>query len=201
MGTVRRHARVSAKQYNGHIRPENRPQGEWSISKIDGMETPKVHRPSSSYCSGSHRPQSTRCYADYIAQDWKTGGAATLKYATQKHYCHILDAHLVPALGKARLCDIKREWIQSFLATKLNTGLAWKTVKPHSRRFGTDLVDRRGLGVCYSESSSQDQTSAASDQTASENDADTSSNHAFEGSVEGACSFDRNAIGSHRTPN
>jgi integrase len=79
--------------------------------------------------SGSHRPQSTRCYADYIAQDWKPVVLPTLKYATQKHYCHILDAHLVPAFGKVRLCDIKREWIQSFLATKLNTGLAWKTVK------------------------------------------------------------------------
>ncbi|MGB7846203.1 MAG: hypothetical protein WBL63_11350 [Candidatus Acidiferrum sp.] len=79
--------------------------------------------------SGSHRPQSTRCYADYIAQDWIPVVLPTLKYATQKHYRCILDVHLVPAFGKARLCEIKREWIQSLLATKFSAGLAWKTVK------------------------------------------------------------------------
>jgi integrase len=79
--------------------------------------------------SGSHRPQSTRCYADYIAQDWIPVVLPTLKYATQKHYRYILDVHLVPAFGKARLCEIKREWIQSFLAIKFSAGFAWKTVK------------------------------------------------------------------------
>ena len=96
-------------------------------SRSHAMEV--LSRRLNSINSGSYRPQSTRCYADYIAQDWKPVVLPTLKYATQKHYCHILDAHLVPAFGKARLCDIKREWIQSFLATKLNAGLAWKTVK------------------------------------------------------------------------
>jgi len=53
----------------------------------------------------------------------------TLKYATQKHYRYILDGHLVPVFGKTSLSDIKREWIQTFLATKFSAGLAWKTVK------------------------------------------------------------------------
>src|SRR5438094_5832317 len=53
----------------------------------------------------------------------------TLKYATQKHYRYVLDVHLVPVFGKTSLCDIKREWIQTFLATKFSAGLAWKTVK------------------------------------------------------------------------
>jgi Phage integrase, N-terminal SAM-like domain len=74
--------------------------------------------------SGSYRPQSRRCYADFIAQDWIPVVLPTLKYATQKHYRYILDVHLLPVFGKTSLCDIKREWIQSFLATKLSAGLA-----------------------------------------------------------------------------
>lgn len=79
--------------------------------------------------SGSYRPQSKRCYADFIAQDWIPVVLPTLKYATQKHYRYVLDVHLVPVFGKTSLSDIKREWIQTFLATKFSAGLAWKTVK------------------------------------------------------------------------
>jgi len=96
--------------------------------------------------SGSHRPQSTRCYADYIAQDWKPVVLPTLKYATQKHYSHILDVHLVPAFGQTRLCDIKREWIQSFLATKFSVGLAWKTVKHIRGVWGRTLSTAEDWG-------------------------------------------------------
>jgi len=96
--------------------------------------------------SGSHRPQSTRCYADYIAQDWKPVVLPTLKYATQKHYSYIVDVHLVPAFGKARLCDIKREWIQSLLATKLGLGLAWKTVKHIRGVLGRTLSSAEDWG-------------------------------------------------------
>jgi len=78
---------------------------------------------------GFYQPQSTWCYAEYIAQGWKPAVLPTLKYSTQKHYRYILDVHLVPAFGNTRLCDTKREWIESFLAAKFIFGLAWKTVK------------------------------------------------------------------------
>ena len=96
--------------------------------------------------SGNHRPQSTRCYADYIAQDWVPVVLPTLKYATQKHYRYILDVHLVPAFGKARLIDIKREWIQSFLAAKLAARLAWKTVKHIRGVLGRTLSSAEDWG-------------------------------------------------------
>jgi integrase len=96
--------------------------------------------------SGNHRPQSTRCYADYIAHDWAPVVLPTLKYATQKHYNYILDVHLVPAFGKARLTDIKREWIQSFLAVKLAAGLAWKTVKHIRGVLGRTLSSAEDWG-------------------------------------------------------
>lgn len=96
--------------------------------------------------SGSHRPQSTRCYADYIAQDWAPVALPTLKYPTQKHYRYILDVHLVPAFGKVKLSDIKREWIQSFLASKFAAGLAWKTVKHIRGVLGRTLSSAENWG-------------------------------------------------------
>jgi integrase len=96
--------------------------------------------------NGSHRPQSTRCFADFVAQDWAPVMLPTLKYATQKHYRYILDVHLVATFGKARLCDIKREWIQSFLAAKFQAGLSWKTVKHIRQALGRVLSTAEDWG-------------------------------------------------------
>jgi len=79
--------------------------------------------------SGTYRPQSVRRFSEFAIKDWVPVVLPTLKYATQKHYRYILDVHLIPVFGNSRLNDIKREWIQSFLAAKLSSGLAWKTVK------------------------------------------------------------------------
>src|SRR2546428_1482739 len=49
--------------------------------------------------SGSHRPQSTRTFGDFVREDWIPVVLPTLKYATQKHYRYLLDVHLLPALG------------------------------------------------------------------------------------------------------
>lgn len=70
----------------------------------------------------------------------------TLKYATQKHYRYIFDVHLVPAFGKARLCEIKREWIQAFLAAKFQAGLSWKTVKHIRQALGRVLSTAEDWG-------------------------------------------------------
>ncbi|HKW65570.1 MAG TPA: site-specific integrase [Candidatus Acidoferrum sp.] len=79
--------------------------------------------------SGIHRPQSTRTFSSFVREDWLPVVLPTVKYATQKNYRYFLDVHLLPAFGERPLCDIKREPIQSFLAAKLSSGLAWKTVK------------------------------------------------------------------------
>jgi integrase len=79
--------------------------------------------------AGTHHAQSTRTFSDFVRADWSPVVLPTLKYASQKHYRYVLNVHLVPTFGKTRLCDIARESIQSFLAQKLSTGLAWKTVK------------------------------------------------------------------------
>lgn len=79
--------------------------------------------------SGTHRPQSTRIFSTFVREDWLPVVLPTVKYATQENYRYILDVHLLPTFGAHRLCEIKRETIQLFLAAKLSNGLAWKTVK------------------------------------------------------------------------
>jgi len=79
--------------------------------------------------SGMHRPQSTRTFSSFVREDWLPVVLPTVKYATQKNYRYFLDVHLLPTFGAHRLCEIKRETIQLFLAAKLGNGLAWKTVK------------------------------------------------------------------------
>ncbi|HTV60659.1 MAG TPA: tyrosine-type recombinase/integrase [Verrucomicrobiae bacterium] len=96
--------------------------------------------------SGTQRPQSTRSYSDFITKDWMPVVLPTLKYATQKHYRYILDNHLLPTFGGTRFTDIKRECIQSFLAAKLNSGLAWKTVKHIRGVFGRSLTTAENWG-------------------------------------------------------
>jgi len=52
----------------------------------------------------------------------------TLKYATQKHYRYMLDAHLIPAFGPRQLRELTREELQSFLSREFEGGLAWETI-------------------------------------------------------------------------
>ncbi|SRR5712691_6229163 len=76
-----------------------------------------------------HRPQSTRTFSSFVREDWLPVVLPTVKYATQKNYCYFLDVHLLPTFGAQRPCEIERETVQLFLASKLGDGLAWKTVK------------------------------------------------------------------------
>ena len=77
---------------------------------------------------GEARPQSVRTFEDFVKNDWMPVILPTLKYATQKHYRYMLDAHLISTFGKVQLKDLTREDLQSFLGRKLNSGLSWETV-------------------------------------------------------------------------
>ena len=95
---------------------------------------------------GIRRAQSTRCFADFIAHDWLPAMLPTFKYATQKHYRFMLDFYLVPTFGKSPLGEITREWVQSFLAAKLQAGLSWKTVKLIRQALGRVLSSAEDWG-------------------------------------------------------
>lgn len=89
--------------------------------------------------NGSHRPQFARKFSEFVKQDWEPVVYPTLKYATQEHYKYVLGVHLVPMFGDYRLCDISREAIQTFLSTKLQSGLSWKTVSHLRNAMGKVL--------------------------------------------------------------
>lgn len=78
--------------------------------------------------SGDARPQSVRTFRDFVKDEWMPVILPTLKYATQKHYKYMLNAHLIPAFGERQLRELTREELQSFLSRKLSGGLSWETV-------------------------------------------------------------------------
>jgi hypothetical protein len=78
--------------------------------------------------SGKVIPQAMRTFAVFVNEDWSPVVLPTLKYATQKHYQYMLNAHLIPAFGNRQLRDINREELQGFLSRKLAEGLSWETV-------------------------------------------------------------------------
>ncbi len=77
---------------------------------------------------GQARAQSVRTLADFAQHEWAPTILPTLKFSTQRQYKFLLDTHILPALGKQRLCDLSREQLQAFLTAKLRAGLAWETV-------------------------------------------------------------------------
>ncbi len=68
---------------------------------------------------------------------WLPEVLPTVKYSTKKHYKYALRVHLCPAFGKVQLRLITRAMVQSFLAAKLASGLAWRTVKHLRTALGT----------------------------------------------------------------
>ena len=78
--------------------------------------------------NGKARAQSIRTFRDFVEVDWSPVILPTLKYATQKHYQYMLNAHLIPAFGDNQLRALTREELQGFLSRKLEGGLSWETV-------------------------------------------------------------------------
>jgi len=86
--------------------------------------------------SDDARPQSVRTFGDFVKNEWMPVILPTLKYATQKHYRYMLDAHLIPAFGNRQLRELTREELQGFLSRKLKGG--W--LRPHLKWWTLLLV-------------------------------------------------------------
>jgi integrase len=63
-----------------------------------------------------------------------------LKFSTQKHYCCTLKKHILPAFGKARLCDIGTLEIQRFVLAKMASGLGRESAD-HFRNLLSKIFD------------------------------------------------------------
>jgi integrase len=89
--------------------------------------------------SGEARPHSTQTFREYVEDRWLPEVLPTLKHSTKNHYQYIAKVHLLPVFGDMQLRLISRDMVQSFVAAKLRSGLAWKTVKSLRTVLGTVL--------------------------------------------------------------
>ncbi len=60
-------------------------------------------------------PQSTMDLQAFVDRYFEPLFFPTLKHSTQERYRQTLKAHLLPAFGKSRLCDIGTVALQSFV--------------------------------------------------------------------------------------
>src|ERR1700746_1672947 len=68
--------------------------------------------------AGSHRPQSTMLFKQFIEDVWRPGVLSMLKPSSSRYYGVQLDCHVLPAFGSKRLCEITRADVQCFVAEK-----------------------------------------------------------------------------------
>jgi integrase len=74
---------------------------------------------------GKFTPLSTLTFQEFVERYFIPNALPTLKLSTQKRYRQTLTAHLLPAFGPARLCDIRNIEVQQFVLQKLSSGLGW----------------------------------------------------------------------------
>ena len=77
---------------------------------------------------GDHRPQSTMTVTEFAEGEWMSLVVPTHKLSTQRGYRVTLRNHVLPHLGRWRLCDLTRQDVQRFVGDKFRQKLAWQTV-------------------------------------------------------------------------
>jgi len=77
--------------------------------------------------AGKVIPYSTLTLGEFIDQFYVPLGFPLLKSSTRKRYRSTLDLHLIPGLGKCRLCDVRTVEVQRFILQKFDGGLGWET--------------------------------------------------------------------------
>lgn len=77
---------------------------------------------------GKVHPESAISLADFVDRYFIPNAFPTLKISTQKRYRQILNLHLLPAFGSARLMDVSAVALQRFLLDKMAAGLSWESV-------------------------------------------------------------------------
>ena len=77
--------------------------------------------------TGKAVPHSTMTLGEFIEQAYMPLGFPVLKGSTRKRYRSTLDLHLIPALGKCRLCDLRSVDVQRFILQKFDGGLGWES--------------------------------------------------------------------------
>jgi hypothetical protein len=77
---------------------------------------------------GCHVPQSTLTLAKFYRREWEPTMSSLLKPTSLHYYGIQYRCHIIPSLGDRRLCDLRRDEVQAFLAAKRKVGLSGSTV-------------------------------------------------------------------------
>ncbi|MCH7986115.1 MAG: site-specific integrase [Acidobacteria bacterium] len=73
---------------------------------------------------GRQRPQTTLTLEQFVRDHWEPAVKPFIRETTLAAYQLLLRSHILPRFGKARLTDISRADVQTFLAKKLSDGLS-----------------------------------------------------------------------------
>ena len=98
---------------------------------------------------GRQLPQFTISLEQFVREQWEPATLPTMKVGTARYYGKQLRYHILPALGKTRLCDFTRVRIQSFLAEKRSSGLSGSSV--HGMRTALSKVLQAAVDWDYLE--------------------------------------------------
>ncbi len=77
----------------------------------------------------AQQPYSLLTVEQFIEQRFKRDVVSALKHAGKKHYQHMLDKQLIPAVGHLKLRDVTNDHIQELVRRKLEQGYSVQTVK------------------------------------------------------------------------
>ena len=89
--------------------------------------------------AGSHRPQSTMLFKQFIEDVWRPGVLSVLKPGSSRYYGVQLDRHVLPAFGSKRLREITRADVQCFVAEKRRRGYSGSSIHGMRTAFGKAL--------------------------------------------------------------
>jgi len=99
--------------------------------------------------AGSHRPQATMPFKQFVESVWKPGVLSILKPTSAKYYGIQIDCHLLPVFGDKRLCEIGRADVQCFVAEKRRRGYSGSSI--HGMRTALGKVLQSAVDWGYLE--------------------------------------------------
>jgi integrase len=73
------------------------------------------------------KPSSSMLVKDFVETKFELQVISKKKAAGKKHYGYILDAFVIPFLGKRRLCDVDVDAIETLVASVRDQGYSWQT--------------------------------------------------------------------------
>jgi len=74
------------------------------------------------------RPSSTMTVDAFVERKFIPQHVEMKKPGGRKHYTHLLDKHIIPALGQRRLCDVTTDDVAMIVAAKRREGLSGQSV-------------------------------------------------------------------------